>query len=559
MIIGKFKSRRFLLLLVLLAAVFFSFEPAPAAAPVKNLIVLIMDGCGNEQLTLARWYKGGPLALDAIRTGAVKSFIADSAIADSAPAASAYATGVRTSGKIISLAPKPKTIPNVPAPCADLALKPCATVLEGARLLGKATGIVVTCRISHATPAAYMAHVPNRNMEQDITAQAVYQNLDVVFGGGRKFLLPCNTGGARQDQEDLTAVLRKRNYLLVDNVAGLKNLEKPKVFGLFAANHLEAEIDRRDFAPEQPSLVEMTQKAIDLLAANKAGFFLMVEGSQIDWACHANDPAHLLSDLLMYDQAVQVALDFAKKDGQTLVLALPDHNSGGMSIGNRHSDNYYAQLQPEALIAPLKKMQLSAAALWRRLGDNKTPEKIKEAVKKYWGVDLSQEDAQQILEISKPYGKEGHYALGEVICPKYTDIGWTTHGHTGGDIPLFAYGPDRPIGLLDAPDIGRVSAQALGLDLDKLNARLFVDARQAFPGEAVRLDRTDLNNQTINIAHLDRRAVLPVNKNILHLGDQQILLEGIVVHIPDTDKIYLPLQAIQLIKSESNSLPAISK
>ena len=170
MTIGKLLSRKYIFLLILLAAVFFSSGQGPAAAPpVKNLIVLIMDGCGDEQLTLARWYKGSPLALDAIRTGAVKSFIADSVIADSAPAASAYATGIRTSGKTISLGPKSKTIPGVPAPSHDLALKPGATVLEGARLLGKATGIVVTCRISHATPAAYLAHVPNRAMEQDIT------------------------------------------------------------------------------------------------------------------------------------------------------------------------------------------------------------------------------------------------------------------------------------------------------------------------------------------------------------------------------------------------------
>ena len=137
------------------------FLPArPPPAPVKNLIVLIMDGCGDEQLTLARWYKGGPLALDGIRTGAVKSFIADSVIADSAPAASAYATGVRTGGKIISLGPKSKTIPGVPAPSPDLVLKPCATVLEGARLLGKSTGLVVTCRISSRHPGRLCGPCP---------------------------------------------------------------------------------------------------------------------------------------------------------------------------------------------------------------------------------------------------------------------------------------------------------------------------------------------------------------------------------------------------------------
>jgi alkaline phosphatase len=559
MISGTFRSRNYISLLVLLAAVLFAFRPTLAAPPVKNLIVLIMDGCSDEQLTLARWVKEKPLALDAMRTGAVKSFIADSVIADSAPAASAYATGVRTSGKIISLGPRSKTMPGVPAPGAELVLRPCATVLEGARLLGKSTGIVVTSRFSHATPAAYFAHVPNRNMEQDIAEQAVCQNLDVVFGGGRSFLLPGNANGARQDQQDLTRVLRERQYLLVDTVAGLKKLDKPKVFGLFAASHLEPEIDRLDTAPEQPSLTEMTQKAIEILATNKAGFFLLVEGSQIDWACHANDPAHLLGDLLIYDQAVQVALDFAKKDGNTLVLALPDHNTGGMSIGNRRSDNYYAQLQPEALVAPLKKMQISASALWHRVGEEKNPETIKAAVAKYWGLELSLEDAQQILEIAKQHGKEGHYALGKFICQKYTDIGWTTHGHTGGDIPLFSYGPQRPVGLLDAPDIGQVCAQALGLDLAKLTSRLFVEARQHFSAEALQLDRTDPKNPLIRITCQGRKAILPINKNILNLNGSEILLEGIVVHIPDTDKIYLPLQAVQLIQDEGKPLPAINK
>lgn len=559
MFVGKFQTWKYVILLTLLVTVSSVARPALAAAPVKNVIVLIMDGCSDEQLTLARWFIGKPLALDAMRTGAVKTFIADSVIADSAPAASAYATGIRTGGKVISLGPKAKTMSGVSSPDPDLILRPCATVLEGARLLGKSTGIVATSRFSHATPAAYIAHVPNREMEQDIAEQAVYQNLDVLFGGGRTYLLPGNANGARQDQEDLIKVLRNRSYLLVATVDGLKRLDKPKVFGLFASNHLEPEIDRLDTAPEQPSLAEMTQKAIELLATNKDGFFLMVEGSQIDWACHANDPAHLLGDLLMFDQAVKVALDFAKKDGNTLVLALPDHNTGGMSIGNRRSDNYYEQLQVEALVAPLKKMQISAPALWRRMGEEKTPEKVKDSVAKYWGLDLSLEDAQQILEIAKQHGKEGHYALGKVICSKYTDIGWTTHGHTGGDVPLFAYGPDRPVGLLDAPEIGQVCAQALGIDLAKLNFRLFVEARQHFPSEAVQLDRTDPNNLLIRISYQGREGVLPVNKNVLTMNGQEIPLEGIVVYIPETDKIYLPLQAIQLIQAESKPLPAIHK
>ncbi len=547
-----------LVIWLLWVAIFFVGTPA-GAAPVKNLIVLIMDGCGDEQLTLARWFKGAPLALDDMRTGAVKTYISDAVIADSAPAATAYATGIRSGSGIIGLAPPVRNIAGLPPAAPALALKPQASVLEGARLLGKATGIVVTCRISHATPAAYFAHVRSRNQEEDITEQGVYQGIDVVLGGGRRYLLPTQLGGSRRDQEDLTAVLRSRNYQLIDKRLEMSGVTGPKVFGLFAMSHLAPEIDRPDLAPEQPSLAEMTQKAISLLSANKNGFFLMVEGSQIDWACHANDPAHLLSDLLMFDQAVQVALDFAKKDGQTLVLALPDHNTGGLSIGNRRTDETYDQLTPELLLAPLKKMRRSAAALWQSLGEDKSPDNIQKAVHQDWGVEITREQAQQIADLAKQYGKEGHYALGEVICAHYTHLGWTTHGHTGGDVPLFAYGPFRPVGLLDAQDIGRLSARALGFDLETLTLRLFVDATQAFPPEAVHLDHTDPHNPVLQVQHQGRQAALPINKNLLILNKQELPLEGLVIHVAETGKTYLPLEAVHLIRGESKPLPAIAK
>ncbi|WP_083800184.1 alkaline phosphatase [Desulfobacca acetoxidans] len=554
-VLQQFILRPIMLIVIVLSLVY----PATAIAAVKNVIVLIMDGCGDEQLTLARWYKGSPLALDAIRVGAVKTYNADSVIPDSASAGTAYAAGVRTNSGVVSLSPKTTTIPPAPAHTLKTPRQPCATVLEGARLLGKSTGVVVTCRISHATPATYMAHTPSRKMDEDITEQAVYQNIDVVMGGGKKYFRPQSAGGNRQDQEDLISVLQTHGYRVIQNRTELHKLDKGKVFGLFASNHLEAEIDRLECAPEQPSLAEMTRKAIQLLSANPAGFFLLVEGSQIDWACHAHDPAHLIGDLLMFDRAVQAALDFAQKDGQTLLLALPDHNTGGMSIGNQCSDHYYTRLQPEALIAPLKKMQLSAPTLWRRVGKDKTPEKIKDTVIRYWGIQLTEKDAQEILKKAEQYGKNAHNAFGEVICPKYTDIGWTTHGHTGGDIPLFACGPHRPVGLLDAPDIGRLTAEAMDLDLNLLSARLFVEARQAFPAQAVRLDHTDPYNPVVRISYHDRQASLPVNKNLLYWGEEVLPLEGVVVYLPETETTYLPVQAIQAIKGESKPLPPITK
>ncbi|MCR4414840.1 MAG: alkaline phosphatase, partial [Thermoguttaceae bacterium] len=174
--------------------------------------------------------------------------------------------------------------------------------------------------ITHATPAAYLAHVPRRTLDDDIMEQAVYQNVDVAFGGGRQYLLPANAGGKRADGENLLDVLKTRGYQIVQTRDEMRRVTSGKVFGPFAMLHMAPEIDRPHLAPHEPTLEEMTRKAIDLLAQDPEGFFLMVEASQVDWACHANDPAHLLSDLLMFDRAVAAALEFARKDGRTLVL-----------------------------------------------------------------------------------------------------------------------------------------------------------------------------------------------------------------------------------------------
>ncbi len=344
-------------------------RPAPAGdgSQVQNVIVLIADGCSSEQYTLARWFQGEPLALDEILTGGVQTYISDSVIADSAPASTAFATGVRTSDNFIGIGPKPGTLRPDLEPSEDLRYRPLATVLEGARLRGKATGVVVTSRVSHATPAAYMAHIPSRKLEEDIMEQVVYQNVDVVLGGGQDYLLPLSEQGRRSDGENLVAVLQARGYSFVENRSGLEAVKSGRVFGAFARGPLAAEIDRPQTCPQEPTLEEMTRKAIELLSSDPDGFFLLVEGSQIDWACHANDPAHLLSDLLMFDKAVRVVLEFAKGHGNTLVLAFSDHNTGGMSIGNRSTDESYSQTGIEELIGPLKKMKVSAPEMWRRL------------------------------------------------------------------------------------------------------------------------------------------------------------------------------------------------
>jgi len=547
-----------LLLLATAAVLIAGGSPAYAAPKAQNVIVLIADGCSAEQYTFARWFKGAPLSFDPYRVGAVQTYIADSVIADSAPAASAFATGVRTSDKFISMGPHPDTISAVPVPPEDLRYRPLATVLEGAKLLGKSTGIVATSRVTHATPAAYVAHTVSRSNENDIMEQAVHQGIDVVFGGGRRLLIPKEQKGQRVDGANLYESLKGWGYRIVENRQDLEKTGPGRVFGMFAPSHMDPEIDRPRLHPDQPTLEEMTRKAIELLSRDPEGFFLMVEGSQVDWACHANDPAYLLSDLLAYDRAVAVALDFAKRDGRTLVLAMSDHNTGGFSIGNQASNGIYPQMKVEAFLDPFRKMQASSVRMWELIAPDQTAARVKAVVKEGWALDIADEDAQQILSLASSYTDSAHQAIGEVLCPKYTYVGWTTHGHCGGDVPLHAFGPGKPSGVVAAPDIARVCADAMGFDLHKLTQRLFVPAAQAFADGRVTLDQSDPANPVVAIAAAGQTAELPVNQNRLKMGEKLYALEGVVVYVPNTDRAYIPLQAVHLIRGERAALPKIA-
>ncbi|MFH1982645.1 MAG: alkaline phosphatase [Pseudomonadota bacterium] len=533
--------------------------PAIASPTAKNVIMMIPDGCSFEQYTLARWVKGAPLALDGILTGAVRTYIADSVVADSAPAASAYATGRRTSDKLISVAPKTEgLLPGVLAPPGEAAYRPLATVLEAARLAGKAVGIVATSRVSHATPAAFVSHVSRRDLEFDIMEQAVYQGVDVVLGGGGSYLLGAGQHlpgsgwawqGRRPDGENLTDVLHARGYGIITTRKELLNVRNRRVFGLFASGHMAPDIDRHRTAPEEPSLAEMTAAAIGILSADPDGFFLMVEGSQVDWADHANDPAHLVSDLLMFDAAVKTAMDFAHTDGRTLVLAMPDHNTGGMTIGNSATNGRYSQMPVADVVAPLKRMTASSGAIVQQLGKDRRPASLITAIARDWGIRITVDDATDVLEKMAAYSDTPHYAIGEVLSPRYLVLGWTTHGHCGGDVPLGAFGPGRPAGLLDAPDIGRTAAAALGLDLENTTLRLFVDAARVFGADSVSVATDSPENRLARIDYKGKTAMLAVNKNLLQMDGRTHELEGVVVFIPETGKLYLPQDAVASLKT----------
>ncbi len=527
-----------------------------SAAEVKNVIVLIPDGQSTSIQTLGRWFRGEPLALDQMGAGTMATWMVNSITTDSAPAATAMATGYKSTDKFISVGPIEATalttyqLPDgIPGTTDDeqwnwFSYRPLATVLEGAKSRGKATGLISTSRITHATPAGYGAHVDSRSFENDIAEQLVYQNLDVVFGGGLDRLLPKELTGSREDGENLLEVLKARGYQWVENKAQLAALTSGRAWGLFAKEAMLPDIDRQ-FVCEQtlvcdePTLAEMTAKAIELLAQDEDGFILMIEGSQVDWAGHNNDPAYMLHDFLAFDDAVRVALDFAKANPDTMILAAPDHNTGGLSLGNRSTDNSYVRVTVEQLLDPVRGMKTTSGYIESQL--ESPPTDIKEAVSTYWNIALSDEDVAAIVEEEKSVGYA--YAIANIVSKGHTVLGWTTYGHTGEDVPFWSYGTSAPVGHIDNTDFAWTVSEVFGLNLNLsdpagLNQALFVDVKDQFSNATSNLPSA--NPVLTVVRNPGQQFDLPANKDYLiwragRSPAKYCKLDGVIVYAPKAD------------------------
>jgi alkaline phosphatase len=279
----------------------------------------------------------------------------------------------------------------------------------------------------------------------------------------------------------------------------------------------------------------MTKKAIDLLSQNSAGFFLMVEGSQVDWAGHAMDPIHMITDFLAFDKAVATALEFAKTT-DTVIWIFPDHDTGAMSIGHEQSSYPpgYTSTTVEDLVNPLKGMRITATGVDRKivaLGGYNNKNNIQSAVSEWWGISLSNNEAQKIRHLVAD-GMYGNNAVGEVVSKYHTVFGWTTHGHAGGDVPLWTYykGAAHAVGLFDNTDLAELAADDLGVfPLAASNAW------EAYP-ESV-LDNSDPANP---VAIIDG-AQYPVSKDIKIDGTGETNLNGITVYNAGTNgMVYIP-------------------
>ena len=329
-----------------------------AQAAPKNVIFFLGDGMGPATVTAARIYKvgeAGNLTMDTLpRTAKVKTFSGDAQTTDSAPSMSAYMTGVKMNNDVISMSSNTVAI----APGVDLVNNcgasngvPVATLLELAKAKGKSIGSVTTTRVTHATPAATFAHICHRDAENDIAAQAVpggagynaalLSGLDVLLGGGKRHFITKAAGGKRIDGRDLTVELVAGGYQFAQTGTDLKAVNPAttnKLLGLFTMDHMDYELDRLNKNLDQPSLTEMTAKAIDVLSKNANGYFLMVEGGRIDHALHNTNAKRALEDTVAFDQAIAAAL--AKVDlSNTLIVVTADHDhtlviNGYAKLGN---------------------------------------------------------------------------------------------------------------------------------------------------------------------------------------------------------------------------------
>ena len=505
---------------------------------VKNVIVLIPDGMSIGGVTLTRWYNAfdsatgtvdtnKKLAIDEMASGLIRTYWSANgvvgAITDSAPAATAFATGHKTNDKYIAVNDKKE---------------PVATILEAAKLNGLSTGLIATSQVQHATPADYSGHYPDRSKEEIIAEQQVYNNIDVVFGGGAKRLT------ARVDNENLIEVLKTNGYSYITKAQELKDL-KGKAWGLFAPIDMAYEMDRKINKPEEPSLAEMTNSAIKLLAQNKKGFFLMVEGSKVDWAAHANDPIGIISDVNAFDAAVKVALDYAKNNKDTMVLVMTDHGNGGITIGDINTTKSYSSDPVSRFIAPLKKAVLTGEGLEAKF--NKDMSNIKDVMKTYYGIDDLTKEEEDAIKKTKPGTM--NYTVGPMIS-KRANIGWTTGGHTGEEIVLYSYlpGNERITGLMENTDIAKICASFLGVSLKNTTEELFVQAEQAFKNKnaAVKLDRSDINNTKLIVTKGKDTLEIFESKNYVLLNGQKVAVKGVSLNI--LDKFYVSKDTVDLIK-----------
>ena len=531
----------------------YKYEPyRKPIAPTKNVIVMIPDGTSMGVVSAARWYKvynnlGNGLNIDPYICGTVKTFSSNAPIGDSAPTTSCYMTGMPQQTGNIAIYPPVDAVNDLLEVNPDMAYQPLATILEAARIeKSKATGLVVTVEFPHATPADCSAHHYNRNNYKALAPQMAYQNLDVMFGGGNSFVA-----------DDMKEHFRQRNIRYIkDDIIAFQNHDAGKVWALFADRELPYDLDRD--ASRIPSLEEMTRKALDLLSQNENGFFLMVEGSKIDWAAHSNDAVGCITEFIAFDNAVGAVMDFAQKDGNTTVIILPDHGNSGFTIGN-YNLRKYDKASISELFGTVSKYRKTAEGLEKILLNDK-PENYKSIIKQYTDIDITDEELNDLLNSQSYFAEnymkiQGSNNMNEVlvnIMNKRTYFGFTSGGHTGEDVFLAAYHPqgDIPMGMNTNMEINYYLSDVVGLEtkLPQLTERIFAKHTDVFAGYSIQTDKSNPDYPVLIVKNKRNTLKIPAYKSVAYLNKKAFDTGSVTVYMDKTDTFYLPVSLIEKIR-----------
>lgn len=509
----------------------------PTSNTVKNVILLIPDGMSVGATTIARYMLDGnengstKLVMDEYVTGLISTTWAKGPVTDSAPAGTAYSTGY-------------KSIPGSLG--IDENKVPKATVLEAAQTKGKSVGLIATSEFMHATPAAFTAHEVKRSNYATIAEQILNQDIDVLLGAG----------SSKVDTKtfDIISNAKAKGFEIVTNKKELEKSTSNKLWGNFSnsfgsTDNLSYDLDRNPI--EEPSLADMTKKAINTLNKDKDGFFLMVEGSKIDWAAHANDTIGIVSDTLAFDDAFKVAVDFAKKDGNTLVVAVTDHGNSGISIGNYDLLGYDSA--PFSILNPLKEAKKTAEGSMALL--NKDKSNVNEVLKVY-GInpsgykpaDINSKDRDtynnaKVNDLIKTFISKPEYSNLIKIMNQRAYIGYTTDGHTGEDVPVYVYAPKQldksPLmGVNENTDVAKFIANSMGISLEETSKSLFVDVTNS--------KGATLNGDILTIKESGKTLTIKANQSIAKLNNKDVDLKGQVAVLVN-GRFYVPQLALDLL------------
>lgn len=278
----------------------------------KNIILVEGDGTGLSQVSAAQFYKEGPSNYERFPIiGLIKTSASSDLITDSAASATAFASGVKTYNGAIGVSPD-----TIPVP----------TLVEIVSEKNMQTGIVVTSTITHATPACFYAHVANRNSHEKIAEFLPKSGVDFFAGAGLQYFIE------REDGSNLLELFKEQGFV-IDTTALKEHPEAEKLGFLLAPTSMPKVLEGRgDYLRDASDL------ALKRLQ-NDNGFFLMVEGSQVDWGGHDNDAEYLITELIDLDNTLGTLLDFAEADGETLIIVTGDHETGGFTLA-ANGDNY---------------------------------------------------------------------------------------------------------------------------------------------------------------------------------------------------------------------------